>query len=111
MNLVSLKESTYNVLSAFGRLNDTNGFPPSHREVAKECGIQTNAVCHHIVKLMEIGFLKSEPCKSRSCVVTEAGRAYLKDREPPRYREIEIIEEMTPEIAARIGYKADQRGY
>jgi repressor LexA len=66
------------ILVMIDRFTREKGYPPTHREIAREHGILgTNAIADHLCRLEVKGMVRRHPYTCRGLVLTDAARALL----------------------------------
>ena len=68
---------TYRVLEAANNYRLLHSWQPSLREIAAITGISTSQVNAHVWQLVALGLVTQEPRRSRTLVVTKAGKEAL----------------------------------
>ena len=79
--MTELSGTTEKVLNAIATYWSENNLPPSLRDVSALAGVSLTSVPnYHMVILEDAGMISRQPLKSRTILVTEAGRDYLTRR-------------------------------
>ncbi len=63
---------TDQIFGFIARYIDQNGYPPSHREIAKACYLSRSGVVRHLDKLVEQGRVTREPHAARGIRIQRA---------------------------------------